>query len=114
VEIDTFSLKEFLVKINQVDYVFLTIKNVFSLFYSTVPTLMRLVVSGMLIGTLAMMIIRFPGLAMPNSFEILFDLSNISSVSFLSRRRALYLSHRLSGLSLGEIGEYFGGSGHRG
>jgi hypothetical protein len=28
-----------------------------------------------------------------------------------SRRVALYLSHRLSGLSLGEIGEYFGGIG---
>lgn len=28
-----------------------------------------------------------------------------------SRRVALYLSHRLSGVSLGEIGEYFGGIG---
>ena len=28
-----------------------------------------------------------------------------------SRRVALYLSHQLSGLSLGEIGEYFGGIG---
>ena len=28
-----------------------------------------------------------------------------------SRRVALYLSHRLSGLSSGEIGEYFGGIG---
>jgi hypothetical protein len=29
VRIDKYSLKEFLVKINQVDYVFLTVKNVF-------------------------------------------------------------------------------------
>ena len=31
-----------------------------------------------------------------------------------SRRVALYLSHRLSGLSLGEIGKYFGGIGPSG
>jgi hypothetical protein len=87
VRIDKSSLKEFLVQINQVDYVFLTIKNVFFFLYSTVPTLMRLVVPGMLIGTPAMMTIRFLGLAMPNSFGILFYLFNISSISFQSGKR---------------------------
>ena len=45
---------------------------------------MRLVVPGMLMGTPAMMTIRSPVEAIPNAFGILFDLSNISSVSFQS------------------------------
>lgn len=45
---------------------------------------MRLVVPGMLMGTPAIMTMLSPVEITPNSFSILFDLSNISSVSFHS------------------------------
>src|SRR4030043_1118839 len=48
---------------------------------------MRFVVPGMLMGTPAMITIRSPGEATPNSFGIFFDLSSISSVSFHSGTR---------------------------
>jgi hypothetical protein len=75
VRIDKFSLKEFSRQNKSGGLCIFDNKECIFFFYSTDSTLMRLAVPRMLIGTPAMITIRSPGLAMPNSFGILFDFS---------------------------------------